>query len=81
MPVPVPQPPGRLLPREQSWEPGAGGTGAVHVHRVIMLDGSKIAEAVHSHTAAGMQFPTQAPMFNGREGYTAPDWAPIHGMA
>ena len=72
-PVPPQIPaPGGLL-RKQSWEPDGGGTGGVHVHHVIMLDGAKIAQAVHTHTGFAMQFPRQAPYFDGRENYTPTD--------
>ena len=60
---------------------GGGGAGTVNVHNVVMLDGSKIAEVLNSHTMAEMNFPRQAPMFDGRSAWSTPDWSPMHGMA
>jgi hypothetical protein len=79
MPTPSPSP--SLLPRQQSWEPGGGAPGVVNVHNVVMLDGSKIAEVLNQHTMAEMNFPRQAPIFDGRSGWTTPDMQTIHGGA
>jgi hypothetical protein len=71
---------GGLL-QKQSWEPGGGGGGTVQINNVIYLDGQAVANAVHQYSLADLQHPKQAPMFDGRAGYTSPDWNPMHGMA
>ena len=73
--VPSPAPAPSILPQRQSWEPSASGTVTVPVVNVIVLDGQKVAEVVNSHTAASMQFPRQAPMFDGRQNWSPPDAA------
>jgi hypothetical protein len=55
------------------WEPKGGGGGAVQINNVIYLDGQAVANAVHQYSMADMQYPRQAPAFDGRAGYTPPD--------
>jgi len=76
---------GRMLPQagptgggllhRQSWEPSGGGGGTVQINNVIYLDGQAVANAVHQYSMADLQHPRQAPMFDGRAGYTPPDSA------
>jgi hypothetical protein len=63
----TPSPSPSLLPQKQSWEPTGGNTVTVPVHNVVVLDDAKIAEVVNTHSAAEMQFPRQAAMFDGRQ--------------
>lgn len=69
---------GKML-QKQNWEPQGGGGGTVQVNNTIHLDGAAIARAVNEYQTAGLEHPTQAPYFDGRSSYTAPDWQPVYG--
>jgi hypothetical protein len=66
------------LLRKAGWEPGGGGGGGGStINNVIYLDGAAIARTVHSYGESDAMFPRQASQFDGRAGYTSPDWQPL----
>ena len=70
--------PGDLLKRS-SFTGGGGGGGdkSATINNVVYLDGQAIARAVHDYMISGVEHPTQAPHFDGREGFSDVSHQPI----
>lgn len=59
------------------WEPGGKSGKVIQISHQASLDGEAIARSLSKYISEQLEHPRQAPYFNGREGYTSPDFQPI----